>query len=131
MKQLGSLLGNKECAPVLSLYRVILFVAFDHGNEKCPVVLLQYLFKDDGHEVRCLNLHGNNKRKVPYRRTFPSTINKMKFSRESGKRPKYALDEVYRSLGDVSQVRSVGQIPRAHQDGQFQVKTLTVLQTRW
>ena len=96
-----------------------MFVLFDHANEKCPVVLLQHLFKDDRHEVRCLNLHGNNKRKVPYHRTFPSTINKMKLSRESGKRPKYALDELYRSLGDVSHMRSVGQIPCAHQDGQF------------
>ena len=40
----------------------------------------------------------------------------MKLSGESGKRPKYVLDEVYRSLCDVSHVRSVGQIPRGPQD---------------
>ena len=40
----------------------------------------------------------------------------MKLSGESGKRPKYVLDEVYRSLCDISHVRSVGQIPRGPQD---------------
>ena len=88
----------------------------DHACEKIPVVLLQDLFRDDEHEVRCLNPHGNSKRKVPCRRTFPSTIDKMKLSGESGKRPKYVLDEVYCSLCDVSHVRSVGQIPRGPQD---------------
>ena len=56
------------------------------------------------------------KRKVPHCRAFPSTINKMKLSGESGVRPKYVLDEVYRLLGHVSHVRSVGQIPRRLQD---------------
>ena len=79
-----------------------MFVLLDHAGEKSPVVLLQYLFKNDEQEVRCLNPHGHSKRNVPYRRTFPSTIDKMKLSGESGKRPKYVLDEVYRSLGDVS-----------------------------
>ena len=40
----------------------------------------------------------------------------MKSSEESGKFPKYVLDEVYSSLGDVSHVRSIGQIPRRPQD---------------
>ena len=93
-----------------------MFVLVDHVVEKSPVVLLQYLFKDAEHEVRCLNPHGNIKRKVPHRRTFPSTIDKMKLSVESGQRPKCVLDEVYRSSGDVSHVRSVVQIPRGPQD---------------
>ena len=102
LEQLRSLLGNEECTQVISLYQVTLFVLLDHAGEKSPVVLLQYLFKNDEQEVRCLNPHGHSKRNVPYRRTFPSTIDKMKLSGESGKRPKYVLDEVYRSLGDVS-----------------------------
>ena len=40
----------------------------------------------------------------------------MKLPGESGKRPKYVLDEVYCSLCDVSHVRSVGQIPPTPQD---------------
>ena len=60
----------------------------------------------------------------------------MKLS-ESGKHPKYALDEVYHSLGDVSHVKSIGQIPHGPQDmytmedGQFQVKRLVVLKAQW
>ena len=63
-----------------------------------------------------VEISGNSKRKLPYRRTFPSTIDKMKSSEESGKFPKYDLDEVYCSLGDVSHVRSIGQVPRRPQD---------------
>ena len=93
-----------------------MFVLLEHAGEKNPFVLLRYLFKDDEHEVRCVNLHGNSKRKAPYRRSFLSAIDKMKLSEESSKRRKNVLDQVYRSLGDVSHVRSVGQIPRGPQD---------------
>ena len=47
LEQLRSLLGNEECTQVISLYQVTLFVLLDHAGEKSPVVLLQYLFKND------------------------------------------------------------------------------------
>ena len=65
--------------------------------------------------MKALNPHGNSERKAPSE-TFSGTIDKMKLPGESGKRPKYVLDEVYCSLCDVSHVRSVGQIPPTPQD---------------
>lgn len=65
--------------------------------------LVQYLFKDEEHEVENLLPHGNSKKKNSYRRTFKSTRLALEASVNSKERtPKEILDNVYHSVGDVT-----------------------------
>ena len=70
--------------------------------------LVQYLFKDEEHEVENLLPHGNSKKNL-YRCTRlaleASVDSKEKTSKE-------ILDNVYHSVGDVTEARSLGQLPR-------------------
>lgn len=64
---------------------------------------MQYLFKDEEHEVENLLPHGNSKKKNSYRRTFKSTRLALEASVNSKERtPKEILDNVYHSVGDVT-----------------------------
>ena len=79
--------------------------------------LVQYLFKDEEHEVGNLLPHGNSKKKNSYRRTFKSTRLALQASVDSKKTtPKEILDGVYHSVGDVTEARSLGQLPRGPSD---------------
>ena len=61
--------------------------------------------------------HGNSKRDTPFQRLLPSTRDKLKNSIRIPKcRPKDFLDEVYRSSGDVINVRSMNELPRGPSD---------------
>ena len=52
------------------------------------------------------------KQSKAYRRVMASTRKTLQASLESKDRTKIALDKVYRSLGDVTSARSIGQLPR-------------------
>lgn len=79
--------------------------------------LVQYLFKDKEHEVKTPLPHGNSKKGSSYRRMFPSTRTALQASTASKKEtPKQLLDNVYRSVGDVTEARSLGQLPRGPRD---------------
>lgn len=81
--------------------------------------LVQYLFKDGEHEVENLLPHGNSKKQDSYRRTFKSTRLALQASVDSKKKtPKEILDNayVYHSVGDVTEARSLGQLPRGPSD---------------
>ena len=108
----------------------------DHACEKIPVILLQYLFKDDEHEFRCLNPHGNSKRKVPYRRTFPSTIDKWSYQEkvvnvQNTFWMKFTVRYVMFHMWEVLVRFLVDPKICKMQDGQFHMKRLVVLKTRW
>ena len=61
--------------------------------------------------------HGNTERDTPFQRLLPSTRNKLKDSIRIPKcRSKDFLDEVYRSLDDVINVRSMNELPRGPSD---------------
>ena len=72
---------------------------------------MQYLFQREEHNVIKLFLHGNSKKKRPYRRLLPSTLDVLKDSQASVIKPKQYLDEVYRSSGDICFARSLSELP--------------------
>ena len=79
--------------------------------------LVQYLFQHEEHEVENLLPHGNSKKKNSYRRTFKSTRMALQASVDNKKKtPKEILDNVYHSVGDVTEARSLGQLPRGPSD---------------
>ena len=81
------------------------------------VFVQEYTFKNDEHPVTALSAHGNSsKAKNPYRRILQSTRSKLKASIHAKGTPKSLMDQMYISLGDVFQARSVGVLPRGPQD---------------
>ena len=79
--------------------------------------LVQYLFKDEEHEAENLLPYGNSKKKNSCRRTFKSTrlaVQASVVSKE--KTPKEIIENVYHSVGDVTEARSLGQLPRGPSD---------------
>jgi len=61
--------------------------------------------------------HGNSKKNYSYRRLLPSTQERLKESLKNKKATaKEALDAVYCSVGDVTNARSLGELPRGPQD---------------
>lgn len=98
------------------LYNYVLNIDCSTGKES-RYTLVQYLFKYEEHEVTAPLPHGNSKTRRPYRRVFQSTRQALQVSetQKSGN-PKKILDEVYRSVGDVTTARSHGQLPRGPQD---------------
>ena len=82
-----------------------------------PYTVEQYLFKGEEHGIRQIRAHGNAKKRKSYRRVLSSTRDKLKKSAFiKGKTARESLDEVYRSVGDVTKARSVGQLPRGPGD---------------
>ena len=77
---------------------------------------MQYLFQHEEHNVIKLLQHGNNKKKRPYCRLLPSTLDVLKDSKASAKKPKQYPDEVYRSSGDNYFARSLSELPRGPRD---------------
>ena len=77
--------------------------------------------------------YGNSKAGKSYRRVYPSTRKALQasFSQNSqGRTPKQVLDHVYRSVGDVTKARSVGQLPRGPTDlynAPFATKRLIII----
>ena len=61
--------------------------------------------------------YGNSKRDTPFQRLLPSTRVKLKNSIYIPRcRPKDFLDEVYRSSGDIINVRNMNELPRRPPD---------------
>ena len=77
---------------------------------------MQYLFQRKEHNVIKLLPHGNSKKKRPYRRLLPSTLDVLKDSQTSVTKPKQYLDEVYRSSGDICFARSLSGLSRGPRD---------------
>lgn len=93
------------------------FLLSDHKGRTLPYTFVQYLFKGVEHEIRQIRPHDNAKKKTSYRRVLSSTRDKLKESafiksKTAGK----SLDEVYLSVGDVTNARSMGQLPRGPGD---------------
>ena len=92
------------------------FILLD-GKKELSFTLIQYLFEEEEHKVVVTKPHGNTERDTPFQRLLPSTRNKLKNSIRIPKcRSKDFLDEVYRSLGDVINVRSMNELPRGPSD---------------
>ena len=74
---------------------------------------MHYTFENEEHAIMP-RPHGNSKTKSSYVRTLPSTLQKL---REVSKYvpPKHAVSEVSRSVGGLSHVSSVSQLPRNRQ----------------
>ena len=82
-----------------------------------PYTFAQYLFKGEEHGIRLIRPHGNAKKKKSYRRVLSSTSDKLKESAFiKCKTARESLDEVYRSVGDMTKARSVGQLQRGPGD---------------
>ena len=87
------------------------------GKKKFLYMLIQYLFEEGEHEVVVTKPNGNSKRDTPFQRLLPSTRDKHKNSIRIPKcRPRGFLDEVYRSFGDVINVRSMNELTRGPLD---------------
>ena len=86
----------------------------DHG----PYILIQYYFQGKEHELKFVKPHGNSKKGKEYIRLFPSVRDKFKASSDNNKKekPSVILDAAYLSAGDVSEARSLGQLPRGPTD---------------
>ncbi len=93
----------------------ILFHLDSEGLEP-RYTLIQYNFKGKEHEVSIVQPHGNAKQRKAYLRVMPCTRKALQASVDNKDTPKIALDKVYRSLGDITSARSVGQLPRGPQD---------------
>lgn len=77
---------------------------------------MQYIFTADEHEVKVSKAHGNSKGNRAYRRTFPSTRQLLQSSLKEKDAPKFGLDKIFKSVGDVTEARSLGQLPRGPSD---------------
>ena len=77
---------------------------------------MQYLFQHEEHNIIKLLPHGNSKEKRPYRRLLLSTLDVLKDSKASAKKPKQYLDEVFRSSGDICFARYLSELPREPRD---------------
>ena len=92
------------------------FIHLD-GKKKLSYTLIQYLFEEEKNELVVTKPHGNSKRDTPFQRLLPSTRDKLKNSIRIPKcHSKDFLDEVYRSSGDVINVRSMNELPRGPSD---------------
>ena len=95
-------------APPINVAHNVAFFFIGNAKMKKLDTLVQYLFKDEEHEVENLLPHGNSKKNL-YRCTRlaleASVDSKEKTSKE-------ILDNVYHSVGDVTEARSLGQLPR-------------------
>ena len=67
---------------------VKLLDVFDSENLLQPSTLVQYLFQHEEHNVIKLIPHGDSKNKRPYRRLLRSTLDVLKDSKTSAKKPK-------------------------------------------
>ena len=93
------------------------YFIFLDGKKELSFTLIQYLFEEEEHKVVVTKPHGNTERDTPFQRLLPSTRNKLKNSIRIPKcRSKDFLDEVYRSLDDVINVRSMNELPRGPSD---------------
>ena len=92
------------------------FIHLD-GKKKLSYTLIQYLIEEEKHEEVVIKPHGDSKRDTPFQRLLPSTRDKPKNPTRIPKcHPKDFLDEVYRSSGDVINVRSMNELPRGPSD---------------
>ena len=79
--------------------------------------LIQYLFEEEEHEVVVTKPHGNSKRGIPFQRLLPSTRDEIQnLIRIPKCHSKDFLDEVYRSSGDIINVKSMNELPRGPSD---------------
>ena len=67
---------------------VKLLDVFDSENLLQPYTLVQFLFQHEEHNVIKLIPHGDSKNKRPYRRLLRSTLDVLKDSKTSAKKPK-------------------------------------------
>ncbi len=105
----------------------ITFLCFilDSCKSKPRYTLIHYIFKGREHEITNILPHGNTKRNNPYVRLMPSTRKALEASVSGKVTLKETLDKVYTSVGDVTQARSLGQLPRGPQDIYNARKTYT------
>ena len=79
--------------------------------------MVQYLFKGQEHRIDNPKPHGNSKTGGPYRRVRDSIRDQLKASAHvKDETPKNALDKLYTSVGDVSEAKCLGQLPRGPSD---------------
>ena len=79
---------------------------------------MQYLFTGKEHKVDVDVPHGNSRQKDRgYKRVMASTRKSLQMQYPSSKKsPKEILDEAYRDVGDVTNARSIGELPRGPTD---------------
>ncbi|CAB4007089.1 Hypothetical predicted protein [Paramuricea clavata] len=96
--------------------RKVISTVQDSGGVEPWYTLIQYIFKGKEHQVSSVLPHGNAKTTKPYARLMSSTRNALQASLNGKETVSNALDNVYRSVGDVTHAHSVGQLPRGPQD---------------
>ena len=75
------------------------------------------MFKGEEHEICLIHPHRNSKRKASYRHVLSSTWDKLKESAFiKSKTARESLENLNRSVGDVTTARSVGQLPQGPRD---------------
>ena len=87
--------------------------SLDQEGDLLNLALVHYTFENEEHIIMP-RPHGNSKSQSAYVRTLPSTLQKL---REVSQHvpPKHAVSEVSRSVGGLSRVSSVAELPRNRQ----------------
>ena len=88
------------------------FCSLDHEGD-LNLALVHYTFENEEHAIMP-HPHGNSKSQSPYVRTLPSTLQKLHEVSQHVP-PKQAVGKVSRSVGGLSRVSSVAQLPRNRQ----------------
>ena len=79
------------------------------------MALVQYTFTKGEHKV-IPKPHGNSKSLTAFYRVLPSTRSLLKSCSNMEKTPKEGLDKLYQSLGDITDAKSLGELPRGPSD---------------
>ena len=79
--------------------------------------MIQYSFTENEHNVS-VEKHGSSKENVPYRRTFPSTLNALKKESES-KLPKRAVHSISEAAGGIEKAIGAGALPRNRRQASY------------
>ena len=89
------------------------FCFSDNEGDLLSLALVHYTFENEEHIIMP-RPHGNSKSQSAYVRTLPSTLQKLRDVSQHVA-PKHAVSEVSRSVGGLSHVSSVSQLPRNRQ----------------
>ena len=89
------------------------FCFLDHEGDLLNLAMVHYTFENEEHAIMPCP-HGNSKSQSAYVRTLPSTLQKLHEVSQHVP-PKQAVSEVSRSVGGLSHVSSVAQLPRNRQ----------------
>ena len=84
----------------------------DPSGDQLNRAFVQYSFSGKPHPV-LRKPHGNSKSAIPFVRTTPSTLEKLKECRKTNQPPKLVVSSVTKEKGGIVNAKAVGAIPQA------------------